>query len=222
MSDRENFSWINVLLKSRWLQHLMFWLAVTLYLLGGFRNRFETLAGSLKHTALYLPGHIFMVYSLLYFLIPYLALRRKFLLFFIFLVPVFAIAALYIRFVDTTAYSSHEGFADSRIFQHAIFATFNIAGIAVAIKLFKYWYLEHEAKRQAEKANLTSQLELLKSQVHPHFLFNTLNNLYSLTLERSTDAPAVVLQLSGLLRYMLYECDAKEVLLEKEIEIINN
>ena len=112
--------------------------------------------------------------------------------------------------------------SDPRIFQHAIFATFNISGIAVAIKLFKYWYVEKEAKQQAEKANLTSQLELLKSQVHPHFLFNTLNNLYSLTLERSADASALVLDLSGLLRYMLYECDSDRVPLARETDILKN
>ena len=109
-----------------------------------------------------------------------------------------------------------------RIFQHAVFAILNVCGIAVAIKLIKYWYLENEAKQQAEHTGLTSQLELLKSQVHPHFLFNTLNNLYSLTLERSAEAPGVVLQLSGLLRYMLYECDATYVPLEKELEVIND
>lgn len=222
MQYRENSSFIDKLIKSRALQHSLFWVAVTIYLMGGFKSRFESTGESLKHTLLYLPGHMFMVYSFLYFLIPYYALKRKFLAFFLLLVPVFAIAALYIRFIDTVAYRSHEGFNDPRIFQHAIFATFNICGIAVAIKLFKYWYNEKEAKQQAEKASLTTQLELLKSQVHPHFLFNTLNNLYSLTLERSAEAPSVVLQLSGLLRYMLYECNTDEVPLEKELETINN
>jgi len=121
---------------------------------------------------------------------------------------VLTISALYIRFVDTVTYSSREVFTDARIFQHAVFASLNVCGIAVAIKLIKYWYLENEAKQQAEKESLVSQLKLLRSQVHPHFLFNTLNNLYSLTLESSTKAPEVVLQLSGLLRYMLYECNS--------------
>ncbi|HZE84796.1 MAG TPA: histidine kinase [Puia sp.] len=222
MRYRDNSSFINALLKSRPLQHLLFWMAVTLYLVGGFKNRSETFSQSLWHSLLYLPAHLFMVYILLYFLIPYYAIRRKFVWFFALLVPVFATAALYIRFVDTTIYDLRETIADPRIFLHAVFATFNICGIAVAIKLFKYWYLEREAKQQAEKANLKSQLALLKSQIHPHFLFNTLNNLYSLTLERSNEAPSVVLQLSELLRYMLYDCDVSHVALGKEIEIIDN
>ena len=61
---------------------------------------------------------------------------------------------------------------------------------------------------------------MLKAQVHPHFLFNTLNNLYSLTLTHSDKAPLVVTHLSELLRYMLYECNEKEVPLEKEIEAL--
>jgi LytS/YehU family sensor histidine kinase len=63
---------------------------------------------------------------------------------------------------------------------------------------------------------------LLKAQVHPHFLFNTLNNIYSFSLENSPKTPGLILKLSSLLSYMLYDCKAEEVLLEKEIEIMKN
>ena len=75
---------------------------------------------------------------------------------------------------------------------------------------------------QTEKEKLTAELQLLKAQVHPHFLFNTLNNLYALTLRKSDGAPEMVLKLSGLLSYMLYECNATEVPLEKEIRMLEN
>ena len=211
-----------MLYERRGLQHVLFWLVVTLYLTAGFKSRSDSLGVSAGHALFYLPGHLFMVYMLIYFLIPRYVLKRRFVLFVALLIPVFAVAALYIRLIDTAIYGSREVVIDPRIFLHAIFATFNICGIAVAVKLFKYWYWEREAKQQAERAHLASQLELLKSQVHPHFLFNTLNNLYSLTLEHSVEAPAVVLQLSGLLRYMLYECDNDRVPLAKEIGIVNN
>ncbi len=61
-----------------------------------------------------------------------------------------------------------------------------------------------------------AELKLLKAQVHPHFLFNTLNNLYGLTLEKSDEAPNLVLRLSEILDYILYRCDEKLVLLEEE------
>jgi len=63
---------------------------------------------------------------------------------------------------------------------------------------------------------------LLKAQVHPHFLFNTLNNIYSFSLENSPKTPALILKLSSLLSYMLYDCKTEEVLLEKELEIMKN
>ena len=75
---------------------------------------------------------------------------------------------------------------------------------------------------QAEREKVTAELQLLKAQVHPHFLFNTLNNIYSFSLENSPKTPGLILKLSSLLSYMLYDCRTDEVLLEKEIEIMKN
>ncbi|MGM9511759.1 sensor histidine kinase [Larkinella sp. GY13] len=97
-----------------------------------------------------------------------------------------------------------------------------VGGFAAAIKLVKIWYLKEQAYRQIEKEKFNAELQLLKSQIHPHFLFNTLNNLYALTLRKSDQSPAVVLKLSQLLSYMLYDCNASEVLLEKEIAFMKN
>lgn len=67
---------------------------------------------------------------------------------------------------------------------------------------------------------IEAELKFLKSQIHPHFLFNTLNNLYALTLKKSDLAPDMVLKLSEMLDYMLYHSNEKEVLLKEEIELI--
>jgi two-component system sensor histidine kinase AlgZ len=85
-----------------------------------------------------------------------------------------------------------------------------IIGFVLAIKLFKMWY-------ERKQAALEAELSALKAQVHPHFLFNTLNNLYALSLDQSPKSPQLILGLSDILRYMLYECNADEVLLEKEV-----
>jgi LytS/YehU family sensor histidine kinase len=69
---------------------------------------------------------------------------------------------------------------------------------------------------------LKNELEFLKSQIQPHFFFNTLNNLYSLTLKKSDLAPEVVVKLSDLMSYMLYESDSLETTLRKEVEHIKN
>ena len=67
-----------------------------------------------------------------------------------------------------------------------------------------------------------AELELLKSQINPHFLFNTLNNLYGLIVEKSDEAPEVVLKLSDMLRYTIYEGKEEFVFLKNEIVYLEN
>ena len=67
-----------------------------------------------------------------------------------------------------------------------------------------------------------SELQFLRSQINPHFLFNNLNNLYSYALQKSPKTPEIILELSGVLRYMLYECKERFVPLEKELEQLGN
>jgi len=76
------------------------------------------------------------------------------------------------------------------------------------------------AQLQQEKA--TAELSFLKAQIHPHFLFNTLNNLYTLTLEKSDEAPEVVVKLSEMLDYLLYKCQAPKVPIQEEIALLDN
>jgi sensor histidine kinase YesM len=94
--------------------------------------------------------------------------------------------------------------------------------VAASLKLLRYWYRKETNNQQLAKETMVAELQLLKAQVHPHFLFNTLNNLYSLTLKKSARSPEVVLKLSELLRYMLQECTATEVPVEKEVRMIEN
>jgi len=90
--------------------------------------------------------------------------------------------------------------------------------IAMAADLARRWHRLRAAHAETERARLEAELARLKMQMHPHFLFNTLNNLYGLTLERSDDAPDVVLRIADLLDYMLYRCDRPLVPLAGELE----
>jgi LytS/YehU family sensor histidine kinase len=96
------------------------------------------------------------------------------------------------------------------------------AGSTCLIVLFKYWFKKQQEWLQAEKEKVSAELKLLRAQVHPHFLFNTLNNIYSFSLESSPKTPGLILKLSSLLSYMLYDCKADEVLLENETRIMKN
>lgn len=84
------------------------------------------------------------------------------------------------------------------------------------------YFLREDAVKTMEKKQVESELNFLKSQINPHFLFNTLNSIYSLALKKSDETAEVVLKLSDLLRYILYECNTERILLSKEIETLNN
>jgi two-component system LytT family sensor kinase len=81
---------------------------------------------------------------------------------------------------------------------------------------------EKEALLNLEKDNSNFRLKYLRSQLNPHFLFNTLNSIYSLSLQKSDKTPEVVVKLADLMRYLIYECNEEKVPLNKEIEFIQN
>lgn len=92
----------------------------------------------------------------------------------------------------------------------------------MVIRFFKLWTIKQRDLMLAQQERITAQLQLLKAQVHPHFLFNTLNNIYSFALESSPKTPQMILKLSSLLSYMLYDCREEHVLMEKEVDIMKN
>ncbi|PPK88695.1 histidine kinase [Neolewinella xylanilytica] len=97
------------------------------------------------------------------------------------------------------------------------------AVVCVGLLKFVEDYFELEARRkELENQQLTSELQFLRAQVNPHFLFNTLNNLYYLAVNNSSRTPEVIAKLSGMMRYMIYESNHEKVPLEREIEYIEN
>lgn len=92
--------------------------------------------------------------------------------------------------------------------------------VAVAITLLKRWWVKQKEKEQLEKEKINAEVQLLKAQIHPGFLFSTLNNITSAARTASPKAPEMLIKLSDLLSYMLYECDASKVKLEREITML--
>ncbi|MEM6379839.1 MAG: histidine kinase, partial [Bacteroidota bacterium] len=90
------------------------------------------------------------------------------------------------------------------------------------IKIITDWFKQQRERQELQTQTMQSELRFLKSQINPHFLFNTLNNLYALTLKKSDKAPEIVIKLSEMMRYMLYECNEKRVPLQKEVNYLKN
>lgn len=98
-----------------------------------------------------------------------------------------------------------------------------IIGIyAILIRFMINWFESQKLRDELINHQQASELALMRSQVNPHFLFNTLNNIYSLVYRKSPEAPEAVMKLSSIMRYMLYDSAEQKVPLEKEIEYLKN
>jgi LytS/YehU family sensor histidine kinase len=95
-------------------------------------------------------------------------------------------------------------------------------GLSTAIKMTSQWYQSQAEQKELEKLHIESELTNLKNQLNPHFLFNTLNNIYSLISINQDNAQNAVHQLSNLIRYVLYESDHKRVPLKKDLDFTTN
>lgn len=223
MADLMYITFLNRLSRQRLLLHALFWGAVLVFFNFVFRHDrspWAVLVDSLG----FLPGHMIFVYTLNYFLFPRYVLKGKLAAAILGFTVTLSIALFYMRWADVHLlhYSGQTRLWVPANFPHSIYAVFSIGWIAVTIKLVRQWYEARERQQALEKEKLFVELQLLKSQLHPHFLFNTLNSLYASTMEKSDQAPKIVLQLASLLRYILYECNAPMIPLDTEIGIIKN
>jgi sensor histidine kinase YesM len=220
---------------SRVKRHLAFWLTIILFYTA--QNCFEhyrfevSFFGNLLSIVKFVPTKIFLsdiifCYPLIYFLIPKFFLTKKYWLFAISLttlsVLVLFIQDLYVYQHFGRVHSSTFRFIWGSIIGFIFEGPFAIAGIFIAIKMLKAFYLKEEEKQTLITENANAELRLLKAQVHPHFLFNTLNNIYSFTLTKDSRATALMDKLIGLLNYMQVEGEYSLVPFEKEMKLIED
>jgi sensor histidine kinase YesM len=107
-------------------------------------------------------------------------------------------------------------------FFYNLYFSFSLIIISSFLHFIKEWSVVNEKNLVAQKEKISAELEALKAQMNPHLLFNALNNIYSLSLEKSDKVPGLILKLSDLMNYVLYECKSDFVPLAKEIEFIKS
>ena len=215
--------------------HIVFWVVILAMFTGidvtsgEITNHTVSWQKMLWSNMMALPVMMVATYVTLYVLLPwYLEKRQSFLLMIVVLGTAFIFGMMQRAMAQFVIYPYVWG----ESLKHGWFVfykiAFNIINIymvvfaAVAIKLLKIALQNEYARQLLEKEKLRAELKFLKTQIHPHFLFNTLNNLYALTLQNSSKSPEVVLKLSSLLDYMLFESNVPKVPLSKEISLINN
>ena len=182
-------------------------------------------------TFLLLLSHLSFCHAIVYVLLPDFLLKKKYwrlvsgiLLICALMVPVvYFLYSLVYPFIDQL-FNLHTTLPKRVIVWASIsaglVAAIKVTLVAVAITLLKRWWLKQKEKEQLEREKINAELQLLKAQIHPAFLFSTLNNIIEHARDASPKAPEMLIKLSDLLSYMLYECDAPKVKLEKEIGMI--
>ena len=174
------------------------------------------------HQILFFLNYGVAAFIINYVLLPRFYYRKKHIYFFISLVLVIATVIVVEEFVLEKIY-----FPNSRgkHFPGVFYSLLDVLPIITILTGFKFAWDALGKQREVDELKAAikeSELQFLKSQINPHFLFNNLNNLYSYAIEKSPKTPAIILELSSVLRYMLYECKEKYVLLSKEIKQLEN
>ncbi len=210
-------------LSRRLVYHAIFW-AIFLFILVSMDNKELGLLRSIFVETINIFFFAAIVYFNLLFLIPRYLNDKNFLFYCLFLVfSVIVLTPIKIIVLYFLLHYFPEMQNSLIVNQTTIFlVAFIIAGSSTILKIISDWIRYQRDRRELQTQTMQSELKFLKSQINPHFLFNTLNNLYALTLKKSDKAPEIVIKLSEMMRYMLYECNEKRVLLSKEVSYIRN
>jgi two-component system LytT family sensor kinase len=170
----------------------------------------------------YFLSYAIAAFTINYLLLPKFFYKKKYLPFIIYVALIIAAVILTEELVIEQIY-----FPDTRAkrFPGVFYTMMGILPVITILSGFKFAWDALGKQREVEDLKLAvqeSELQFLKSQINPHFLFNNLNNLYAYAIENSPKTPEIILELSGVLRYMLYECREKYVPLTKEITQLDN
>jgi len=218
--------------------HVGYWLILWLKeLLFGYQTynisdlNFASIVSTLSVKLIMLLFPISIFYINFIVLVPMLARKKKIILYILSLVILFSLLAPIHKYVYATllpqkfnwysyAYLDKLNFWLS--FQTLLFENYVYIFFSIAISYVGEYFETQKKQQEMAKEQAITELAYLKSQINPHFLFNTLNDIYALTYQKAKEAPEAVLKLSELLRYMLKESNDRFAAIEREIIYLKN
>jgi len=221
-----NLNRIRKLTGNRMLQHILFWLFSFAVLLNLFKGSAKPEKIDYIYTALFHLWIMPFVYINLLVLIPWLLSNKRYLLYALSVAVLVPAAAqlnilLFDKWIDTVLpgyyFISYYSFFDIVKFMVAYLS------VTTLLKLSRGWFRLSDATlklSELQKENAEAELKVLKSQINPHFLFNSLNSVYSLALNNSEKTPDTILKLSEILRYVIYETGNDFISLSREIKYL--
>lgn len=218
-----------------WIVHSIFWVAVLFCYTYFFGYKTQNIQYVFSFSLFLMPVTIGTTYTIINLLIPKYLLKEKYLLFILYCTYTAIISAFLIVisffygliFLTGTKIGEMAPMTRSPLF--LFIAVYFVVFIASAFSLVQHYYKSNSVNQKLQHKILETQLQLkqqelhyLKMQIHPHFLFNTLNTMYGFALKKSEETPEMILKLSNLLDYLLYQVDKPLVSLQEEIEHIKD
>lgn len=213
------------------LGHLLFWIIiVSTYAISawGYRDNFDQ---AILYEVIYLPARLVAVYVNWFYWMPKMLYRNRVKGYLLGITAmIFALATIqryvmvywaYPVFFPNWTVQPTEAFVFFRVVQNMVVIATPVA-LSTGMKLFLDWFDQRNRAQRLEQEKVAAELQYLKSQINPHFLFNTLNNIYGLAIEKSAKVPALLLKLSDLLSYSLYESGGRFVDIDRELRLIKD
>ncbi|MEQ1588049.1 MAG: histidine kinase [Cyclobacteriaceae bacterium] len=214
--------------RQRWVIHGLFWLLILALYVVFFGRENSNYVQTFFFVGLLMPVTIGTTYFLNYYLVPRYLMKERYGLFILYFIYTL-LGSLFLEMM--IAMLTFLVMAEVRIKEMSpasidifflLTSLLMVVFFGVAIKMLLHWRQSKEDYQKLMHARVESELKFLKAQLNPHFLFNTLNNLYYLTTEKSDKAPQAILQLSEILDYVMHTGKSVFVPLEKELKQVEN
>ncbi|HZY78234.1 MAG TPA: histidine kinase [Cyclobacteriaceae bacterium] len=214
------------------LLHVSFWCVYLSFFFYNISSRpprgmEQDLATAFWRTAFHVAFNMIAAYINYFIFLPrFLEKHRKIGRYLLeFLIPFILITTIRVHLqrymVDGYTYTEHYFYSNIYIVQMSATSLFVVVFVGM-LRFAEDWFMLEAKKKELENEKLTAELSFLKEQINPHFLFNTLNNLYYLAYTKSDNTTEVIAKLSQMMRYMIYESNYQQVELGKEIEYMQN
>ena len=204
------------------LYHIFFWIVFYLFLV--IADPIDSLSFRMVKTGIRLIFYISVVTFNIYYLFPrFLKTDRlyTYLLIFVSLAVTPIEVILHYLLLTSNRMTFAEAFTLNTNANYFL-GIFFIAFSSSIYQIINDWMEHRRERKELQRQQLKSELKFLKTQINPHFFFNTLNSLYALTLKKSDKAPEIVLKLSEMMRYMLYDSNERLIPLSQEIKYLKN
>jgi sensor histidine kinase YesM len=210
-----------MIFKNRWWQHVLFWAAALLVLFNIFKSSGSVERIDVIYTLIFLVPIVCIVYLNLYLALPRFLRKERYLLYTLMFLILLGGGALFLYLLfDSLIDMLLPGFYFISYYSVPVLMLYtgSFLILTTLLKLSRSWFM----LLRLERNTTAQQLQSLQSQINPHFLLNSLQTIYALSLEKSERTPEVILQLSHILKYTLYETGQPTVQLRKEMEIIKD